>query len=206
MTPFLPRLALSLPPRRVLRGLGVAAACLLAAACAGSKATPTFDLTAQKDFGRGGGRSGVLLVVAEPTALQVLDSDRIAVRRADGGIAFVADAQWADRLPKLVQARLVQSFENAGRLKGIGRPGDRLSADQQLLVDLRGFGFNPAVGAEVELSAKLVGDRSGKILAARVFSVRVPVEGDGAAAVAAGLDKAFAQVTVELVGWASGRR
>lgn len=181
------------------------AVCLLTVACASSKPTPTYDLSSPKEFGIGGGR-GPLLVIAEPTALQVLDSDRIAVRRADGGIAFVADAQWADRLPKLVQARLVQSFENAGRLKGVGRPGDRLTADQQLLIDLRSFGFNPATGAEVELSAKLVGDRSGRIAAARVFSARVPAAGDDAAAIAAALDQAFMQVTIELVRWAGGRR
>src|SRR5450830_710408 len=43
------------------------------------------------------------LVIAEPTALAVLDSDKIVVRPAPGQTAQFSDAQWEDRLPKLVQ-------------------------------------------------------------------------------------------------------
>jgi ABC-type uncharacterized transport system auxiliary subunit len=62
------------------------------------------------------------LVIAEPTALAVLDSDKIVVRSAPGETAQFSDARWEDRLPKLVQARILQSFENASRLRAVTRP------------------------------------------------------------------------------------
>jgi len=42
------------------------------------------------------------------TALAVLDSDKIVVRSAPGETAQFSDARWEDRLPKLVQARILQ--------------------------------------------------------------------------------------------------
>ena len=69
------------------------------------------------------------LVIAEPTALAVLDSDKIVVRSAPGETAQFSDARWEDRLPKLVQARILQSFENASRLRAVVRPADKISAD-----------------------------------------------------------------------------
>ena len=175
------------------------------AALTGSSSVPTFDLTAPREFPRhaGGGRGQ--LVVNEPGALAILDTDRIVVRPGGGQVAQLAGAQWADRLPKLLQARIVQSFENANRLRAVGRPGDRISADYQLVIDVRSFNLTAAsaASAEVEISAKIVQDRTGRVMAARVFRASVPAaSSEGAEAVRA-IDEAFNRVAVELVVWAS---
>src|SRR5262249_42280990 len=134
----------------------------------------------------------------------VLDTDKIVVRPAGEEVAALADAQWVDRLPRLVQVRMIQSFENARRLRTVGRPGDRIDADAQLLLDIRAFEIVvDGSAAEVEISAKIVGNRSGRVAAARVFSARVPASATQGPAAVAALDEAWHRVAVDIVVWAS---
>lgn len=192
-----------------LRLVAVIASALSLGACGGglfSKAPPpAYDLTAARQFPRHGGGARGQLIVAEPTGVSALDTEKVVVRTAKGEISTLPDAQWSDRLPKLVQARIVQSFENANRLRAVGKPGDRLTVDYQLLVDLRSFQLSVGEGshAEVEFAAKIVSDRSGRIVAAKVFRVIIPVGGSSPEPVMAALDDAFGRAMTELVLWAS---
>ncbi len=184
--------------RRLLLLAGLAASL---AACGGQPQRTTFDLTAPGDVGRVGG-SRAQLVVNEPTAVQALDTDRILVRD-NGALSYLPDAQWADRLPRLFQTRLIQTFENASRLGKVGRPGDRVVADFALNVDIRTFGVEAATGeAVVEVTARIVSDRTGRVGAARAFSARLPVGSISGPASAVTLDLAMSQVLRELVRWA----
>lgn len=186
----------------------VAAMALIVGGCAalggGSKGPPpTYDLTAPRDFPRGTRAPRGLLVVTEATALGALDSDKIVVRPAEGEIAALAEAQWSDRLTKLVQVRTIQAFENASRLRAVGRPGDRIAPDYQLLIDIRAFEISVAAGpaARVEISVKIVGDRSGRIVAGRVFHAIVPASSTKGPDAVAALDAAFAKVATDVVLW-----
>ncbi len=171
------------------------------AGCGGPTPT-TFDLSAPSGFGKVGG-SRAVMVVAEPTAVQALDSDRVIVRDSSGALSFVGGAQWADRIPALVQARLIQTFENASRVAFVAAPGQRIQPDVQLNTNIRSFNIDAASGmAVVEITARIVGDQSGKIQRARLFSARVPAGAvDGAGATQA-LDRALSQVLIEIVRWA----
>jgi cholesterol transport system auxiliary component len=184
--------------RRLLAG---GAAALGLAGCGGGPAPTTYDLAAVRD-GLRRSRGGAIIIVAEPTTISALDSERIVVRSAQGEIAYLPRAQWADRLPRLVQARLIQSFENAGRAT-VGRPGDRLAGASQLLVDIRSFEVREASrDAVVEVAAKLVGSASGRVANARLFGASAPVGAiDGQGATRA-LDQALAGVIRQIVGWA----
>jgi len=171
------------------------------AGCGGPTPT-TFDLSAPSGFGKVGG-SRAVMVVAEPTTVQALDSDRVIVRDSSGALSFVGGAQWADRIPALVQARLIQTFENASRVGSVSAPGQRIQPDVQLNTNIRSFNIDAASGtAVVEITARIVGDQSGKIQRARLFSARVPAPSvDGAGATHA-LDRALSQVLIEIVRWA----
>ncbi|MCO5092498.1 ABC-type transport auxiliary lipoprotein family protein [Bosea sp. (in: a-proteobacteria)] len=188
--------------RRAYRFLPVLAAAALLAGCGGGATPTTFDLSAPGGLSRAAG-SRAVMVVAEPTAVQALDSDRVIVRDSSGALSFIGGAQWADRVPALVQARLIQTFENAGRVGSVSGPGQRISPDLQLNTDIRSFSIDAATGtAVVEITARMVGDRSGRIERARLFSARVPagaVDGPGATRA---LDQALSQVLVEIVRWA----
>lgn len=170
-----------------------------------SGSSPAFDLTAPRGA-RSGGFVGGLLVVVEPTALEPLSNERIMARDAAGSISYIGGAQWADRLPRLFQTRLIQTFENSSRLKAVGRPGDGLTADYQLDSDLRAFQYDAATGeAVVEVSIKILATRTGKIVGARIFRSRMPVPSADGAIVAQALDRTLATVLVDIVRWAGTR-
>lgn len=185
------------------------AAVLVLSGCSavGSNVPRGYDLVAPTSFpSRAGSVRGQLMVV-EPKAIASLDTERIAVRGPGGAYSYLSDGAWADRLPKLLQARIIQSFENANRLRSVGRPGDRLASDWQLLVDVRSFEVVATGATEVvvEMSVRLVNDRSGRILAGRVFSARAPAAGTDAANVARAFNEAGGRVMGEIVVWSTGQ-
>jgi cholesterol transport system auxiliary component len=184
-----------------LHAMGSVAVSPLLAACGGGPAPTTYDLAPARDgLRRSGGRGTI--VVPEPTAVAALDSDRIVIRAAAGELTYLPRAQWSDRLPRLVQARVVQTFENAGRA-AVGRPGDRLQSTVQLLIDIRNFEVREATrDAFVECAAKLAGTASGRVTGARMFRASTPVSAiDGLGATAA-LDASLQQVMRDMTAWA----
>ena len=58
----------------------------------------------------------------EPAALQTLSTQQILVKDASGSVSFLGGGQWADNLPRLIQTRLINTFENASQLRGVSRP------------------------------------------------------------------------------------
>jgi cholesterol transport system auxiliary component len=185
-----------------LRLLGLLA--LLAAGGCGSTGSPpaTFDLTLPP--GKSTSTPGrQQIVVADPSALQPLDSDRILVTTGSA-VSYLGGAQWSDRLPRLVQARLVQAFENSGRT--VGRPGNGVSADYQVDTDIRAFGISAADSeAVVEISAKIINARDGRIAAARVFRATAPVAAVSGKDAPPAIDQAASKVFGEMVRWVTGR-
>ena len=193
----------------MVRSSHIAVAALLAAllgGCGGGAAPLTFDLTALPASGRpiAAGRS---IAVSEPVSIQPFEADRIIVREPGGSLSFLGGGQWADRLPRLIQSRIIQSLENSGRLRSVSRPGDKVVADYQLISEIRAFDVQAASGeAVVDLSLKLVADGTGKVTAARIFTARVPVakvdSGNGARA----LDQALTTVLADVVRWVNTGR
>jgi cholesterol transport system auxiliary component len=141
-------------------------------------------------------------VVTEPVAVQPLDSDRVLVRRPDGALATLAHVQWSDRLPRLVQARIVQAFENAGAVGRVGISGGTITPDVTLDAEIRVFEIDPGAGqGKIELAVKLVDAVSGRTVAARVFQADMAGDTEGPAAVET-LDRALGQVLAEITRWA----
>lgn len=143
------------------------------------------------------------ILIPEPTAVKALDSEQVVIRLSRVEIQYLSDARWGDRLPKLVQSKLVEAFENTGRVGGVGKPGEGLAIDFQVVTDIRAFQVetNGGTSANIEISVKLLNDRNGTVRAQRVFSATSQVQGSGNRDYIAALDRAFAQVSTELVGW-----
>lgn len=188
---------------------GLLAVMLLAAGlggCGGGAVPLTFDLAALPPNGRVGGTARSF-VVTEPTGLQPFEADRIIVREPGGALSFLGGGQWADRLPRLIQARLIQSLENSGRLKSVSRPGDKITAEYQLISEIRAFDIAAGSGeAVVDISAKIIAEGTGKVVAARIFTARLPVSKVDAANAAVGLDAALARVLADMVAWVNSGR
>lgn len=162
----------------------------------------TFALSAMPEIAGPKARNKQLLI-PEPAALKALDSEQVVIRVADSEIQYLAQARWGDRLPKMVQAKLVEAYENSGKLAGVGIPGQGLAIDFQVVTDIRAFQIETTGGdhAHVEISVKILNDRNGEVRAQRVFSASVPVSGAGNPGFIAALDAAFARVTSDMVAW-----
>ena len=170
-----------------------------------AKAPPTvYDLTAPRVFPALAKVPSGQLAVPELTAVLGLDTQRILTRSTVGDAPTFPDTQWSDSLPKLLQAKVIQSFENA-KFPRVGRTAEGFAADYQLLVDLRNFrlSISPDPVAEVEFGAKILGP-GGRIVGARTFVATSPAKAVDAAAAAAALDEAFGKAATELVLWTSG--
>lgn len=174
--------------------------------CAPQVALTTFSLTAPDQPVASPMRLPGLLIIAQPTAIQLLSTDRIVVRDQGGALSYLPGVQWADQLPALLQSRIVATFENTSRIDSVSRPGDRVTPDFQINVAIRAFEINAATSeAVVELSVRAVREATGQIARARVFSARVPVAAIDASSAVRGLDQALSQVLIDIVEWAGSR-
>lgn len=170
----------------------------------GAKTPPRiFELAAARAFPGLKKRPTSQLVVLEPTALGEFDTEKLLVRRTvEAEAPALANAHWPDMLPKVIQARIVQSFENAQYLRALGRVPEGTRSDFQLLMDIRSFQVNagPAVVAEIELAARIIG-AEGRIVDARLFRATMPVAKLDAEIAAKALSDAFEKVATEIVLW-----
>ncbi len=173
------------------------------------KAPPeTYDISAPRDFSnlRSGTRAQVL--IKAPTALKALDSQNIVVKPNPAIITYLGGAQWSDTLPKMLQTKLVEAFENSGRAGAVAKPGDGLVIDYQIISAIRAFEVVVNGGSKtaiVELSVKLLNDRSGKVLRSKVFRATTPFSGSKNDHYVAALDRAFDAVAADLVVWVLNR-
>jgi len=143
-----------------------------------------------------------LVFVPEPTALVVFDTQKILIRRAAEGTLPLGNAQWSDSLPKLLQAKVIQAFENAGYEGAISRPLDGVTPDYQLLLDIRGFEVwaEATPKARVELSAKILAE-GGRIAGSQTFRATAPAGANHAAGAVKGLSEAFGEVVTKMLPW-----
>lgn len=143
------------------------------------------------------------ILIAEPGALKALDGENIVIKPAPGVIQYLKGAQWADRLPRIVQARLAETFQRSGSFAGVGKPGEGLAIDYQVIAEIRAFEIridsNPR--AQVEIFVRLLNDRNGVVRASRSFQASAPLSGSGNDAYVRALDNAFGQAAVDIVAW-----
>jgi cholesterol transport system auxiliary component len=185
---------------------GAALLVLAVAGCAALGAGPapldTYELSAPHVEARG--HSSRQILVAEPSALKSLDSQNIVIKPTPASIQYLTGAQWADRLPKIVQARLAETFQRSDSFAGVGKPGEGLAIDYQVIVEIRSFEVRVDGGdhAEVELFVRLLNDRNGEVRAAKSFTATAPVSGGGGnEAYVRALDAAFGETAREIVRW-----
>ena len=182
-------------------GLAALALALPLAACGGAP-LDTYDLKAATPAPAR--PLGARVRVADPLAALDLDSDRILVRTGPQQMATLAGAKWPDRLPLVVQARLTQSFQNAGLAGQVGR-NPAAGADYKLDLDIRKFDLDVARSrVEIDVAAKLV-SASGGVAAAEIFTADAPVASTSPPTVAAAMDGALSSVMKRIVAFVATR-
>jgi len=166
-----------------------------------------YDLKAADDFDTPRPPLMPGLVIAEPTATMRLQTQRFLFASDEEPHDDFANAQWSDSLPALVQAKLLQSFENYDIAHAPLR-GDTLSeGGMRLLIDLRQFEIvaAPDPKAAIVFSAKLV-DGAGHLQTARIFETSSPIEGLTIANAVNAFDRAFDTLARDVVVWTASAR
>ena len=161
----------------------------------------TYDLRAPDDFGPASKTIDGQLAIPEPTAVVTLETQRILFSAAKDYPGFDG-AVWADSIPKLLQARLIEGFENYDIAHAPLRTMDIGQADFQLLIDVRSFRVvvDAAPAADIELSARIV-DRSGKVIASRLFAESQKLDKIEPPDAVAAFDGAFGRIARGVILW-----
>ena len=109
---------------------------------------------------------------------------------------------WADSLPKLLQARLIESFENYDLAHAPLRMADIGQSEFQLLIDVRRFriAVDSKSAAEIALSARIV-DKSGKVVASRLFEEAEKLDKVQPQEAVAAFSAAFGRIAKEMISW-----
>jgi len=194
----------ALTAMRRIAAVGMLAGLLSACALARMK-TPDaiFDLSAPDDVAAKAGTPAQLLVPV-PSANAALDTARIAARPTDSEYAYLPGAVWSDSLPKLLQARLTETFQNTGRVQAAGRPGQSLLINYQIIMDIRAFEI-AGDAAVAEFHVMILNDRNGRVVARRIVKATAPVAETSNAGSVAALDAAMDQAFGEIARWVLGR-
>ena len=164
---------------------------------------PVYDLVAATNFpSKPAEAPSWTLVVPEPSTLMGFNTDKILLQPEARESVPVDNARWGDNLPILVQAKVVQSFENAGYANAVSRTRDGLTGDYQLIIDIRRFHISTAkeATADIDFIAKLA-NKDGKVIAASTFQATAPAKGSEAQAYVDAFDEAFAKLETDLVDW-----
>jgi cholesterol transport system auxiliary component len=198
-TPMRPRAAWS---RLYLLGIVLAGL----AGCATTPPRVTYDLSPVEPHATAGPASRPPhgeLAIAMPTGISLIDSPRIVIR-TKSELAYLKGAEWAGRLPALLQIRLIESFEKSHRLAAVGKaPDPALAAKYTLETDIRRFEMDVTRNmAMVEIYVRLVG-AGGQILAAQDFVGEAPATHDDGATVSTALDQALGKVLHQIVVWSA---
>lgn len=149
------------------------------------------------------GRSGLNLLVLEPSAPAAISTNRILIRPAPMAVTYLPDAQWADEVPLMVQSLLIRSLSGTGQIGFVGAPGSGPVPDLVLLGRIDRFEVVRqsdslfTVGVVLDLS--LMRDRDQRIIARRTFQGVVRITQDQSPLIVQSfqniLDDLLAQVT-----------
>lgn len=140
------------------------------------------------------------LVMPTPTAILLLDTQRFLLAPSKQLPDF-SNAQWADSIPKMLQVKLIQSFENYDVAHAPLR-SDNPGANFQLLVDIRSFQIDTesALTAEIGFSARIL-NKDGQVVASRLFQQRSKLDKPDPVSAVAAFNDAFGSIATDLITW-----
>lgn len=167
-------------------------------------ASSTYDLVLDEARIKKARRVDTQLLVTAPAAVKVLAGENILVKPSPNKVTYYGRAVWSDRLPKLLQARLVKAVSLTGRFRDVSDGSARISGDVTLATTLDAFQIEitgTRAEAVVRLEAKLIHNSSGKVYASNKFEHRVAAASreveDGVGA----LNEAMNEMMADLTGW-----
>lgn len=146
------------------------------------------------------------LAVAQPSAPQSLDTERIALELTSETMDYYAHSAWQDRAPVIVQRALLEGFENSGKIAAVARDTQGIRADYLLQTDLRSFEAryeapDTAPDVVVDIAAKLLRTSDRAIVAALQSRHTAMAAANSVPAIVAAFDTALGGAVEEIVTW-----
>ena len=198
--------------RTAAAGLAVAALAALAACSSiipGSEreAPKLYDLSPKSTFDPNLPKIDWQLIVEEPVAAAGLNSARIALRRNPLTLEYYARVAWTDTAPKMVQTRMIESFENTHKVISVGRESVGLRSDFLLKTELRHFEVDYFTAGEgkprvvVRIVAKLVRMPERTIVADLTREVAMPAEANTIASIVDAFDESLGKMMKAVIEW-----
>lgn len=197
------------PTNQISRRVCLVLAGASLAACSfpgGGDPAQLYVLTPKSTFDPGLPQVDWQLVVERPVASAGLNSQRIALQRSAVTLDYFAHANWTDTAPQLIQTLLIQSFENTGKIRAVGRESAQLRPDYVLQSELREFEAEyesptrpPTV--RVRLNAKLIRVSDRIIVGSNTVERTVTAEKGDLESVVLAFDDALGKVMKQIVEW-----
>lgn len=170
-------------------------------------ATPldAYELRAPGDIPQAGRRLNRALSIEPPTTSGALDSDRILVKPNAVQSLYLPDGRWASDLPAMWQTMALRAFEDTGALSYVGRRPLGAVGDFALISEITDFQAEltgeEAATIRLRLTARMVRERDAQVVARRVFTAGVPIDGTETLALVNGFNAASDTVLTEMVRW-----
>jgi cholesterol transport system auxiliary component len=146
------------------------------------------------------------LAVGTSSAVEALDSPRIAVRPTPNELQTYKGAAWADTAPDMLRAAVVEGFEDSGKIASVARFGGGSGSERSdlaLQLEIRAFETDYGSGAPeavIEVQARLV-DRRGDAFATKRFRRAVAGASAEVPAMVDAFGDAMSGLTTDVVGW-----
>lgn len=200
----------------MIRTLFLTLSLALLGACTGldtlrqaSKPNNLYLLTPKSTFSSSLPRVQKQIVVQEPTATAAVNTDQIAIQPTALQVQYLPQARWVDRAPLIVQALMVESFENSGKVAAVGRSTVGLRADYVIQPDLREFqGLvvsetenGTSIRVEVRMNIKIIDEFEDKIIASSSFREYVVSASDQTDDLVEAFDIALGKTMRDAVEW-----
>lgn len=144
------------------------------------------------------------LRINQPQTSLALNGARIAVRPEGNQISSYAASRWSDPAPRLLRNHLLNAFQNDGRVAALSSDDDNLQADFSLGGELQAFQSEYRQGSfnvVLRLQARLIDNRSQRIVASQRFAVSQAVSGSQVPAVVEAFGRASDQLAAQLLNW-----
>lgn len=158
------------------------------------------------------------ILIEPPIAAAGLSTARIPLQDSPIELRYFTRANWTDFAPKMVQTLLVESFENSGKIVGIGREQIGLRADFVMKTELREFqaeyderlpqnvtttmsGGSTPPHVRVRINVKLVQMPRREIVASKNFERKVRAETNSMEAIIGAFDASLGKVLKAIVVW-----
>jgi cholesterol transport system auxiliary component len=167
----------------------------------------TYDLQAPA-VERTSSARAVQLTISPPVAVKTIDTEEILIKGANGRLAYYSGMAWGDRLPRLFQARLVESLANSGAFRAVLTNQDRVTGDFSLAIEIRDFQVEAAAGgaeAVIDVYVKLVDEHNSAVVTSKRFHAHQLAANQEPGAGVQALNAAFQQVVRDIVIWVSRR-